>query len=702
MLKKVLTFGFMLFLIKASSQNVVINNNKNNNEQQFAATDSIWGTEIKDTYRWLENTSSPLTLKWLNTQDSLREKYNGKKLKSLTEKLKRYSTVYIKPIFKEGNYFFSYHYNIGASPSLYYNKSGFFSQDRFLFDPNPLDKSAIMSIDEIKLSSDNKTLAMLISKNGSDWKTARFLDLKTKKLLEDTINFIKYSHIYWYNNGIFYSKYEVNDIKESFSNVIIGQALYYHRIGTNQKNDLLVFKPTNQYDNFSFLVTPEKKYLIIERSDSACTRVSISVLNSNFIFENKDFIITKKKEIYFDILGELNGKILVRSNLSTPNGAIYQFFPNEINQGEIFLPQGTQQLKSSVIIDNKLLSIFNDGKKSFATVHDSISQLLYRWFIPEGYEFSYVSGSIDDPIAVYYFHSFFSPPSIYKINLKTFENIPVDSTFVNFNNENIATEKVYYYSKDSTIVPMYLTYKKGLKLNGNNPTILYGYGGFGISMEPFFKPANIIFFNNGGILATPCLRGGGEFPKWHEKGMRLNKQNTFDDFIYAAEYLIEKKYTNSSKLAAMGGSHGGLVVGACMVQRPELFHVVVASAGVFDMIRYHLFNIGYRYKSEIGNVTDSLDFENLIKYSPVHNVKKGVDYPATLLIASDNDDRVLPFHSFKFLAELQEKGSGKNPYILYYQKRSGHSGNDNFEEMVKKNAYEYSFIFKHLGVENKL
>ena len=249
---------------------------------------------------------------------------------------------------------------------------------------------------------------------------------------------------------------------------------------------------------------------------------------------------------------------------------------------------------------------------------------------------------------------------------------------------------------------MYITHKKDLELNGNNPTILYGYGGFGISMEPFFSVPNIIFLNSGGVLATPCLRGGGDYPGWHELGMRLNKQNTFDDFISAAQYLIGENYTNPGKLAAMGGSNGGLVVGASMVQRPDLFKVVVSEAGVSDMMRYHLFNIGYIYKEEFGNITDSLDFVNLISYSPVNNVKPGVDYPATLLVASDNDDRVLPFHSFKFIAELQDKGSGKNPYTLLYIENSGHSGSPVFEDRISKDAYIYSFIFKYLGIERKI
>ena len=413
-------------------------------------------------------------------------------------------------------------------------------------------------------------------------------------------------------------------------------------------------------------------------------------------------ILSTDKNTNYDVLGEISGSLLVNSNLDAENGAIYKYDPTKTSHREVFIPQYKERLEYAGIMGNMLVKTYTDSQQSFAVISDTTGQNLTAWEIPEGYTFSRFTGSIDDSIAIYYFNSFFSPSSIYKIDLNTFEREPLKKTYIWFDNTNLTTKKVYYYSNDSTIIPMYITHKKDLELNGNNPTILYGYGGFGISMEPFFSVPNIIFLNSGGVLATPCLRGGGDYPGWHELGMRLNKQNTFDDFISAAQYLIGENYTNPGILAAMGGSNGGLVVGASMVQRPDLFKVVVSEAGVSDMMRYHLFNIGYIYKEEFGNITDSLDFVNLISYSPVNNVKPGVDYPATLLVASDNDDRVLPFHSFKFIAELQDKGSGKNPYTLLYIENSGHSGSPVFEDRISKDAYIYSFIFKYLGIERKI
>jgi len=668
--------------------------------------DTIWGRIVYDPYRWLEDIKSNETQEWIKLQDKVKKRCYGITYYPLIEYLSFYSHIDYKPIFKEGKYYFMYRYEeSNQTPSLYFQKNAD-KESKFLFNPNILDKNATVAIDGISISSNNKTLALVLSKNSGDWKTIRFLDIEHKKLLADTINFVKYSPIYWSDNGVFYIKYDVKSISESFTGQIKGRALYFHKLGTKQNMDVLIYKPENELSGFSFEVTPKKQYLVIyhsvTRNEKRINKISLLKLplNSDNLFQ--DLVISKNDNVSYNVIGEVSDSLLVYTNLNAENGAIYKFDPNKANTGDIFVPQFQEKLEFAKFIGDKIVRIYNDSQKSYALLCDSTGKDLNAWEIPEGYTFSSFSGSIDDSIAIYYFNSFFSPASIYSINLNTFERNPLTKTYIWFNNKNLTTEKIYYFSKDSTKIPMYVTHRKDIKLNGDNPTILYGYGGFGISMEPFFSVPNIIFLNNGGVLATPCLRGGGDFPGWHEKGMRLNKQNTFDDFISAAQYLINNKYTNSNKLAAMGGSNGGLVVGASMTQRPDLFKVVVAKSGVFDMMRYHLYNIGYSYFEEYGNITDSLDFENLISYSPVNNVKKGVDYPATLLVASDNDDRVLPFESFKFLSELQAKGTGNNPYVLYYQEKSGHSGSDVFKKRIETDAFVYSFIFRYLGIEKKI
>jgi prolyl oligopeptidase len=400
----------------------------------------------------------------------------------------------------------------------------------------------------------------------------------------------------------------------------------------------------------------------------------------------------------------MGDKLLVETNLNAPNGVIDKYNPEGINQADGFIPQYAQRLRYSKIIGGgkKILTTYFKDSLSIAVIRDSTGKPLNKWAIPSGNRFSRFSGSIDDSILVFAFHSFICPSSYYKININTYQKAPISNTYIDFNIADLVTETVYYHSKDGTSIPMYLTHRNDIKMDGSNPTMLYGYGGFDIPMEPFFDVGNIVFIRSGGILATPCIRGGGDFPGWHEKGIRLNKQNSFDDFISAAEYLISKKYTNPQKLAIMGGSNGGLLVGAVMLQRPELFKVVISESGVFDMLRDHLYNIGYLYKEEYGNIYDSVDFKNLIKYSPVQNVKKRISYPATLLVASDNDDRVNPFHSFKFMAQLQANGTSENPCVLYYEKKSGHSGSDNYEIELKTQSYIYSFIFKYLGMHEPI
>ncbi|MEO8086946.1 MAG: prolyl oligopeptidase family serine peptidase [Bacteroidota bacterium] len=670
-------------------------------------SDTIWHKAVPDPYRWLEQINSDSTAKWLKEQTRFKDHCEGKTFNRLQNFLSYYSHIKSKPIFREGKYYFSYLvYDENETACLYYQERIDDVPD-LLFNPNTIEKKSIVNINDIALSADNKTLALVLTKNAGDWKTIRFLDIKSKKLLTDSVRFVKYSDVYWSGGGVFYIRYAVKDISESFTGIIKGRSLYYHRIGTNQDKDIQIFKPENDTENeLRYEVTPKGNYLVLYNSKIISGKkyqtVSLAELPLTDSLSFRDFIVTDKTDVYFKVLGELNDKLLVETNLKAKKGAIYKYDPSTVNSAKKFVHEYQEQLEYSSLVNNKVLRFYNGDKKSYGVINDSTGKQLKIWTIPEGFSFKSISSSQDDSIILYSFDSFFSPSSFYQINLNSFEQKALSKTLIHFDIENLTTEKVYYYSKDSTLIPMYLTHLKNMKMNGINPVILYGYGGFGISMKPFLSVNNIVFLNNGGIFAAPCLRGGGDFPGWHEKGERLFKQNTFDDFISAAEFLVKEKYTNPGKIAAMGGSNGGLVVSACMLQRPDLFKVVVSESGVLDILRYHFYNTGYDKVSEFGNITDSIDFENLYRYSPVHNVRKGTEYPATLLVASDYDDRVLPFHSFKFISELQSNGTGKNPYVLYYQENAGHSGSALLSERIEKNAYIYSFIFKNLGIENKI
>lgn len=675
--------------------------------EKVDVVDTLWGKLVEDPYRWLEEINSDKTKEWLSKQEVIRDKYAGKLASNLSEHLTNYSRIDSKHIIKQGKYYFSYKvYSVLESPSLYYQIRPE-DEAHLLFNPNTLDKSAVISIDKFTISDDNKTLALLIEKNGSDWKTIRFLDIESRELLKDSINFVKYSEVYWSDNGVFYMKYDVKDVSESFTGLIKIKALQYHSLGSSQDDDIAIQTPENIKNYLNFEVTPGKRYLILSskkiKSGKTINKLIYKSLPLKKEDDFKDFISIESNDAYFNVIGELNNKLLISSNLNARNGIIYKCDPIKLNALEKFTPQYKERLQSAAILnDNKIIVLYNGDKRSYAVISDSTGTKLKSLTIPEGFSFSSLSYSLGDSILLYYFDSFFNPSSVYKINLNTFEQSPLIKTIVPFSFKDLTTEMVYYYSKDSTMIPMYLTHKKKMKIDGNNPTILYGYGGFGISMQPFFDVGNIAFLNSGGLLAVPQLRGGGDYPGWWEQGKRLKKQNTFDDFIAAAEYLIASKYTNAEKIVAMGGSNGGLVVGACMTQRPELFRAAVSQAGALDMLRFHFYNIGDKYKSEFGSLTDSLDFENFLRYSPVQNVKKDVDYPVTLLVASDNDDRVNPFHSFKFLSQLQTKGSGKNPYVLFYQRKAGHGGSKIFDEHIKTKAFVYAFIYKYLGMENKI
>ncbi len=672
--------------------------------EKIPVTDTIWGRPVEDPYRWLEDIRSDKTANWLTTQEELTKKYSGKLSESLGEHLTNYSRIKSKNVSKHGKYYFSSRtLEINKPPALYYHPTRD-EEPKFLFDPSTLGNG--IAVDGISISPDNKILALLLSRNGGDWKTIRFISIDDRKLLEDSVIHVKFSPIYWSENGIFYIEYDVKNTDESFTSQIQIKALRYHTLNSAQESDVIVYTPKSKYDGFKYKVTPSNKYLILsratERSEKKTKIVSYRSLPLNNQEEFKE-IIHVEGDYYYGVLGEIGDKLIISSNRNAPNGVIYKCDPKKLNSLEKLIPQYKEQLVSAELISgNKIISLYNGDKRSFAVIFDSTGAKLKSWMIPEGFSFSGLSYVPGDSVLIYTFNSFFNPSSVYEVNLNTLEQTSLSKTIVPFSYNELVTEIVYYYSKDSTKIPMYLTHKKNIKLNENNPTILYGYGGFGISTNPFFDVSNIPFLNSGGILAVPKLRGGGDFPNWHELGMKLNKQNTFDDFISAAEYLIANKYTNPKKLAIMGGSNGGLLVGACMTQRPELFGAAVSIAGVLDMMRYHLFNIGYVYEDEYGNIEDSTEFINLATYSPVQNVKKGVDYPPTLLIASNNDDRVNPFHSFKFLSQLQEKGSGKNPYILFYQENAGHTGNRVFEDRMKIKSITYSFIYKYLGMEGKV
>ncbi len=667
---------------------------------QHPVLDTLWGKVITDPFRWLENIHNPEVEEWISKQEKLTTRYAKWKI-ARDPSVAKLSEVGYQPLVRQGHYYFQLSYANGGETQSLYGQTSTKQQPVLLFNPNRKGEK-ITAIDSYLLSPDDHTLALMLSVNGSDWRTTRFLDIKSRTLLSDELRFVKYSNIAWYGNGVFYIRYAANSAETAFEGNIGGRALYYHRLGTKQTEDPLIFKPTLSTDFFSFDVTQDQHFLAIYHTvpinGKLFNQLSAMNLTDSLNTTIVPVLTVADSRLSFEVVGAANDSLIVLTNLLAPKGQVLLFSTKEENHGQVLIPESNAMLTQLKLLDGKLLCLYSDSLREKFVVHKLNGELVGEWSIPSGYAVYDISGSATDSLAIYSFQSYYAPPTVYQVNLRTLSRRSIGKTLINYNYRQFNTIILTYKSKDSTEIPLYVTYKKGLQLNGNNPVLLYGYGGFGIPSKPFYDPANVAFLLRGGVLAVPAIRGGGDFPGWHEAGSRLNKQKSFDDFAAAAQYLIRMGFTNPNRLAIMGGSNGGLVVGAAITQHPELFKAAVAESGLFDMLRYHLYNIGYSYSAEYGSVADSSDFVNLLSYSPVQNVRKGVHYPAVLLVASDNDDRLSPFHSFKFLAELQAKGNGKNPYLLYYQHNAGHTGSDVFNAEVEKKAFVIGWIEAELDM----
>lgn len=671
-----------------------------------AVFDTIWGTNLADPYRWMEARNTDTLNEWLHLQEKVTASNQGLAYSALLKYLAYYSNIEHNPLHKEGRYYFRWmSQSSGQSPSLFFQEKEN-GTPRLLFNPATLGDQEHFGIESVSISDDQTTLALVLAKYGADWHTIRFVDLHSRKLLPDTLLNVKYSQVCWSGSDFLYSRYPTMDPGESFFGNIRGKSLYLHKLGIPQRFDSLIYKPEYPTDDFYFEKTPEGKYVVLYHVLHSGAEViqGVSLLPLP-LTRNEPFrplILTRNKDLYFNVLGASGTWLLVETNLNASSGAIYAYDPEKINQGESRFAPRRESLDFAQIMGNRLIRVYADTLQSFAILSDLNGAELTGWEIPKGFAFSFFSGSPGDSVAHYAFSSFFSPASVYRINLNSLERRPLSRTRIFFDNRDLQTELVHYMASDSVRIPMYLTYRKGLQRNGSNPVLLLAYGGFGIKVEPYFDLGHALFMKNGGILAVPCIRGGGGYVRWHEQGRGLNKPRTIADVIDAADFLIRLGYTNSGQLAAMGQSHGGMVVFSAMIQRPELFKAVVSQSGVMDMLRYHLFNVAYLNAGEYGTVDDSLGFRNLLSYSPVHNVSGGIKYPATLMIASEYDDRVNPFHTFKMLASLQAADPAGYPHVMYYMKNAGHSGSPIPDQQIRMQAYLFAFLFKHLGMERKI
>ncbi|MBJ6368412.1 prolyl oligopeptidase family serine peptidase [Snuella sedimenti] len=664
--------------------------------------DTYFGIEVEDPYRWLENDRATETEAWVNAQNEVTNMYLEKipfrdALKKRLSHLWNYEKIGAP--FTEGQYtYFSKNDGLQNQHVIYRKKEK--GEDEVFLDPNTFSKDGTISLGGLSFSNDGSTLAYSISEGGSDWRKILLMDTETKALLEDTIIDVKFGNIAWYKNeGFYYSSYDKPNGSE-LSAKTDQHKLYYHKLGTPQTEDLLIFgsTPKEKYRYVYGSVTEDNKFLII----------SAKIATSG----NKLFIkdLTKPDSKLITILDhpdsdtsviENNGNTLfLVTNLHAPNKKIVTVDANNPTPEHWvdFIPE-TEQVLSPTTGGGFLFAHY------MADAHSKLKQYDYKGTLIREIELSGIgtangfSGKRKDKTLYYAFTNYYTPSSIYGFDPNSGKTTLYWKPTIDFNSIDYESHQVFYTSKDGTKIPMVITHKKGLQKNGKNPTILYGYGGFNISLTPAFSITNAIWMELGGILAVPNLRGGGEYGRsWHDAGIQLKKQNVFDDFIAAGEYLIENNYTASDYLAVRGGSNGGLLVGATMTQRPDLAKVALPAVGVLDMLRYHTFTAGAGWAYDYGTANDSKTmFEYLRGYSPVHNVKAGTVYPATLITTADHDDRVVPAHSFKFAAELQHKQIAPNPVLIRIETDAGHGAGTPISKIIDQYADIFGFTLYNMG-----
>lgn len=672
--------------------------------QKVDSVDTYFGTEVKDPYRWLEDDRSTETEAWVTKQNKTTFGYLDsipfrEDLKNRLEKLWNYEKL--GSPFKEGDYTYFYKNNGLQNQYVVYRKKGDGEEEVFL-DPNTFSKDATTSLAGLSFTKDGSLAGYLISEGGSDWRKAIVINTKTKEQVEDTLVDIKFSGISWKGNeGFYYSSYDKPKGSE-LSAKTDQHKLYYHKIGTPQADDVLVFggTPEEKHRYVGGSLTEDERYLVITAATSTSgNKLFLKDLSSN----GKLVTLLDHTDSDTYIMENEGSKLFLVTNMDAPNKKVVVTDaknPTPKNWTD-FIPE-----------TENVLTAGSGGGYFFAEyMVDAISKVLQYDFdgklvrevnLPGVGSAGGFGGKKDDKEFYFSFTNYNTPSSSYKYNVETGDYKQYWKPEIDYNPADYISTQVFYNSKDGTKIPMIITHKKGVELNGKNPTILYGYGGFNVSLTPSFSITNAVWMEQGGVYAVPNLRGGGEYgKKWHDAGTKTQKQNVFDDFIAAAEYLIENKYTSKEYLAIRGGSNGGLLVGATMTQRPDLMQVALPAVGVLDMLRYHTFTAGAGWAYDYGTAEESQEmFEYLKGYSPVHNVKPGVEYPATLVTTGDHDDRVVPAHSFKFAAELQEKQSGANPTLIRIETNAGHGAGTPVSKTIEQYADIYGFTLFNMGYDN--
>ena len=668
--------------------------------------DDYHGTKVADPYRWLEDDRSAQTGEWVKAQNAVTFGYLDqipyrRQLQNRLEQVYNYPK-YSAP-FRKGEWFYFYKNDGLQNQSVLYRQKGLTAPAEVVIDPNQLSADGTTRLTVFRLSKNGRYAVVGFSKAGSDWQEYQVMDMQTKQYLPDRIEWVKVSGAAWQGDGFYYSRYpkpEGSALAAKNEN----HQVFYHKLNTPQSEDRLVYENRQHPQRFNIAATSDdERFVFLSVSDRG------KGLDGNALFAmdtkagQREFtpVVADVTNFSYDVVENDGDRLIVVTNENAPNQKVVSFDlktrkfttmiaerPEPITEGGVGAAGG------------KLFVEYLRDVSSRVAVFDLTGKPENEISLPGLGEAGGFGGEKQDTFVFYSFSSFTVPPTIYRYDIATRKSTVFRAPEVNFNPADYETKQVFYTSKDGTKVPMFLTYRKGLKRSGDNPTLLYGYGGFNISLTPSFNALLVPFLEQGGIYAQANLRGGSEYGEgWHEQGMKLKKQNVFDDFIAAAEYLIKERYTSSQKLAIRGGSNGGLLVGAVMNQRPDLFRVAIPQVGVMDMLRFHKFTIGWNWIADYGSSDNPEEFKALYAYSPIHNLKEGQNYPATLVTTADHDDRVVPAHSFKYAATLQEKYKGPNPVLIRIDTNSGH-GASNTKKSLELMADIYAFALWNMGVKN--
>ncbi|MCF8225647.1 MAG: prolyl oligopeptidase family serine peptidase [Bacteroidales bacterium] len=697
-MKKLAVFISIVFLIMActgKNEKLVYPETK-----KVDHTDNYHGTEVADPYRWLEDDNSEETKEWVIAQNKVTFDYLEKipfrdKLKERLTEIWDYPKMG-NPTKRHGIYFYSYNTGL-QNQSVIFMKKNLKDEGEVLIDPNTFSEDGTVALTSFSVSKDARYAGYGISRGGSDWQEFFVRDINTREDLEDHIKWVKFSGMSWYKDGFFYSRYpepkEGDELQASNEN----NKVYYHKIGTSQEDDKLVYKDTEHpLRGFNVRVTDDNQYLIITSTESTS--------GNAFGFRKTDdkkftWLVKSFDKDYFPI-GNNDNLLYVLTNADAPKYRLVGIDldnPGKENWKDI-IAESENVLQSCSYIGNRLIASYLKDAYDVVKVHDNMGKYLHDIEFPGIGSVGGFGGDVKDTVTFYTFTSFNYPPVIFKYNIPENRSEVFYTTEVDFDGSQYNTEQVFYTSKDGTKIPMFIVYRKDVKRNGKNPTILYGYGGFNISLTPGFRASRAAWLEQGGIYAIANLRGGGEYgEEWHKAGTILNKQNVFDDFIAAAEYLIDNDYTSDKKLGILGGSNGGLLLGAVLNQRPELFAAAVPAVGVMDMLRFHKFTIGRYWTTDYGSSDDPAQFEYIYKYSPLHNISSDKDYPAVMVTTADHDDRVVPAHSFKYIATLQEKYNGDNPVIIRIETDAGHGGGKPTTKYIEELTDEFAFFWYNMN-----